>query len=110
MVPRQIAHERNIRMAVGAGSAQNDAIVQADEITSDGVDPEQETALGPGRLDPRQRPGRSGHPMRPERLRRTGCGPTDSCQRRAAQAPGPASRFDPPLSQTIPSAASVATG
>ena len=80
VVPRQVAHERDIGMAVGAGPAQDDAIVQADEIAADGVDPEEEPALGAGRLDPRQRPRRRGmreasrpaeaRPRRPGRFRR----------------------------------------
>ena len=35
-------------MAVRAGAAEDDLIVQADEITADGVDPEEEPPLGPG--------------------------------------------------------------
>ncbi len=54
VVSREVAHQRDIRMAVGSGAAQNDAIVQADEIPSHGVDPEEETALGAGRLNPTQ--------------------------------------------------------
>ena len=60
MVPRQVAHERDIGMAVRPGAAQNDAIVQANEIPSHGVDPEEEPALGAGRLDSRQGPRRRG--------------------------------------------------
>ena len=47
-------------MTVGPGAAQDDAIVQADEITSDGIDPEEETALGTGRVNPGQRSRRHG--------------------------------------------------
>ncbi len=56
VVPRQVAHERDIGMAVRAGPAEDDAIVQADEVAADGVDPEEEPALGAGRFGPRQRP------------------------------------------------------
>ncbi len=60
VVSRQVAHERDIRMAVRPGAAQDDAIVQADEIPSHGIDPEEETALGAGRVNPSQRPRRWG--------------------------------------------------
>ena len=60
VVPRQVAHQRDVGMAVGPGPAEDDLVVQADEIAADGVDPEQEPALGPGGLDSRQRPGRRG--------------------------------------------------
>ena len=69
VVPRQVAHERDVGMAVGAGPAEDDAIVQADEIAADGIDPEQEPALGAGRLGPGQRPGGSrARGRRPARL------------------------------------------
>ena len=51
-------------MAVRPGAAQDDAIVEADEIPPDGVDPEKETALGTSRLDPSQWPGRRRDPVR----------------------------------------------
>src|SRR5207237_4202701 len=54
----QVAHQWDIGVAVGAGPAEDDAIVHADEVAADAVDPEEEAALGTGRLDPRHRPRR----------------------------------------------------
>ena len=93
-------------MTVRAGPSEQNAIVQANEVTADRVDPEQEPAFGAGRLRSRQRPGRSRQPMQA----RIGCGDTPaaaafliaSTSWPTARLPG--SRFDPPLSQTIPSA------
>src|SRR5947207_1819974 len=57
VVAGQVAHQGDIGVAVGAGPAQDDAVVHADQVAADAVDPEEEAALGPGGLDPSQRPG-----------------------------------------------------
>ena len=44
VVPRKIAHQRDIGLAVGTGTAEDDLIVQTDEISADRIDPEQKTA------------------------------------------------------------------
>ena len=48
MVPRQVSQERDVGLAVGPGPAQDDPIVQADEIPADRVDPEEEASRRPG--------------------------------------------------------------
>ena len=58
VVPRQVAHERDVGVAVGAGAAQDDLVVEADEVTADGVDPEQEAAPRPRLARPGQGPRR----------------------------------------------------
>jgi hypothetical protein len=45
-------------MAIGTSPTQDDAIVQADEVAADAIDPEEEAALGSGCLNPRKRPRR----------------------------------------------------
>ena len=48
VVPREVAHQRDVGVAVGAGAAEDDLVVQADEIAADGIDPEEEPAVRPG--------------------------------------------------------------
>ena len=60
VVPREVAHQRDVGVAVGAGAAEDDLVVQADEVTADGVDPEQEAAPRPRLARPGQGPRRVG--------------------------------------------------
>ncbi len=103
VVPRQVAHQGDIRMAVRPGPAQDDPVVQTDEITADGVDPEQEPALGAGQ----RRPEPAGEAARAcEGSRATGersLRPRVACPRGEARGGGePPPRFSPVFSQTMP--------
>jgi len=51
VVPRQVAHQWDISVAIRPGSSQDDMVVQADEITTDGINPEEEPAFQTGCLD-----------------------------------------------------------
>ena len=58
VVAREIAHQGDVGWAVRSSPTQDDPVIQADQIASHGIDPEQESALGAGRLGSGQRPGR----------------------------------------------------
>src|SRR5262245_23260895 len=59
-------------MAVGARPAEDNAVIHADKVATDAVDPEEETAFGSGSLDARQRPRRRGGSRRRDRPGRVG--------------------------------------
>ena len=55
MIPREVAHQGNVCMTIGPGATQDNLIVQAHQVTSDRIDPQEEAALGPGRVNTCQR-------------------------------------------------------